>query len=77
MSQIDDGKKLFKTYSEAEKVAKTMSLNHDQAFQPNKIGSEYQLVRGRDGEFDALRDGSAPRTRRAPQIIFLNTKPWW
>ena len=41
------------------------------------IEPDWELAEQPAPEFESLWVGSAPRTRRAPHIIFLNTKPGW
>lgn len=43
MTNINEGKKLFATYSEANKVATSMSRTHKEGFEAYKVGNEWAV----------------------------------
>lgn len=43
MTNINEGKKLFATYSEANKVAASMSRTHKEGFEAYKVGNEWAV----------------------------------
>jgi hypothetical protein len=43
MTNINEGKKLFATYSEANKVAESMSRIHKEGFEAYKVGNEWAV----------------------------------
>jgi hypothetical protein len=43
MTNIDDGKKVYVSYAEAEKVAAKMSRTHNEGFKVYKVGSQWAV----------------------------------